>query len=115
MSSGYSLPENAGTNFLQPPAQLTIAPRVAKRIYHSRSDRLSLTAAATIFILSLSGCSTLPPAPTEVLIPVATPCLTRDQIPAQDFLPDSALAALDDRALVIQLRVEQLKGRGERI
>ena len=62
-------------------------------------------------ILSLSACSaTLPEIPKETRIPVAVACLTRSQIPAQDFLPDSDLAELDDYQLVIALRQEQLKG-----
>lgn len=61
----------------------------------------------------LAGCqATLPPPPTEVRIPVPVPCLTREQVPVKDFLPDTELAKLDDFALVISLRTEQLKQRG---
>ena len=61
----------------------------------------------------LVGCNgTLPPAPKEVRIPVPVPCLTREQVPAKDFLPDAELAKLDDFRLVLALRVEQLKQRG---
>ena len=61
----------------------------------------------------LSGCNgTLPPAPIVTLLPVPVPCLTREQIPPKDFLRDTELAKLDDFALVIGLRTEQLKQRG---
>lgn len=63
-------------------------------------------------LLLLAGCNgTLPPAPTVTLVPVPVPCFTREQIPAKDFLPDSELAKLDDFALVISLRTEQLAQR----
>ena len=64
-------------------------------------------------IVFLSGCNgTLPPVPKTVDIPIPVPCLTREQVPAKDFLPDAELAKLDDFQLVISLRTEQLKQRG---
>ena len=64
-------------------------------------------------LLLLAGCNgSLPPAPTVTLVPVPVPCLTREQVPAKDFLPDAELAKLDDFQLVISLRTEQLKQRG---
>ena len=54
--------------------------------------------------------SMLPAAPKEVRIPVAVPCLT--EIPARPVLmPDSALAKLDDFALVLQLRIDSVRAR----
>jgi len=65
---------------------------------------------AIALALLISGCSSLPPVPTEVRIPIATPCL--DTLPeTPDFLPDSDLATLEDYAFVIALRIEQLKAR----
>ena len=69
--------------------------------------------APLLLILMLSGCNgSLPPAPIVTLVPIAIPCLTREQVPAKAFLPDSELTKLDDFALVISLRTEQLKQRG---
>lgn len=63
-------------------------------------------------LLGLSACNaTLPPVPKETLIPIPVPCLTRQQIPAQDFLPDAVLKGLDDFQFIIALRQDQLKHR----
>ena len=85
--------------------------------YSTVLDRISdfWTAPASlafVAILTLAGCNgTLPPAPKEVRIPVPVPCISREQIPAKDFITDKALGALPDFDLVIALRTDQLKQR----
>lgn len=60
----------------------------------------------------LAGCNgSLPPAPKEVRVPIPIACITRDQIPAKDFLDDKALAGMDDFQFVISLRTDQLAQR----
>ena len=66
---------------------------------------------ALLLTCALAGCSTLPPAPTEVLVPVPIRCINPADVPPRDFLHDSALAKLGDRELVITLRIEQLRLR----
>ena len=64
-----------------------------------------------ILILSLSGCVTTPVA-QKVYIPVPTPCIARDKLPA---LPkastDADLAKLPDGDLVLQLAADRIEYR----
>lgn len=55
----------------------------------------------------LSGCpATLPPAPTEVLIPVTTACVTRNQLPPSPLiLTDRELKLLPDYQFVLELGI----------
>lgn len=54
-------------------------------------------------ILLLAGCAGNP-MPEVVRVPVATPCLQAEQLPAKpDILPDAALFALDDYRAVLEL------------
>lgn len=61
---------------------------------------------AGIFLagIFLAGCSGSPALPEVVRVPIATPCLSADQLPAApDILPDAALFALDDYRAVLEL------------
>ena len=66
------------------------------------------TAAATALILS--GCNgTLPAVPTEVLVPVATPCIAQADIPQATFATDAELAKLEDGPFVLALARDRLE------
>lgn len=62
-------------------------------------------------MLSTAGCATTttPPPPIETQIPVGTPCLTADKVPARpDFVTDAQLAAKPDGQLVLALGSDRL-------
>lgn len=60
-----------------------------------------------ILALLLAGCA-LPNAPTEVLIPVSTPCLTEIP-PLPDLVTDAQLLAMPDAAFVLALAADRLE------
>ncbi len=87
----FTIPKNAGTNFLQPPPQLRIA--------------------APLLILALSGCQSIPDAPSEVKIPVPVPCIeTMPTAPA--LISDADLLALPDGPFVIALGIDRKQRAG---
>ena len=67
--------------------------------------------AATALIL-LSGCVTTQPVPQVVKVPIATPCLTADQLPKPpQAATDATLSAMTDFDLVINLAADRLEYR----
>jgi len=60
------------------------------------------------FMLILSGCSSLPDAPTEVLIPVAVSCLSEIP-PLPPLVTDAQLLAMPDAAFVLALAADRLE------
>lgn len=69
--------------------------------------RVCLFAAAVL----LAGCVENPSVPNVAKVIVSVPCVERNQIPAQNFIPDSDLAKLDDGGLVISLAEDRLRQR----
>jgi len=62
-------------------------------------------------MLLLAGCQSLPPAPTEVRVPVAVPCL--DKMPDRpEFATDAQLASMDDYRFVLALAKDRLERQG---
>lgn len=74
--------------------------------------RGSVISAAFIMaaIITISGCQSIPDAPRETLIPVATPCLSTDQLPIPPKLvTDAELLTLNDAAFVLALAADRLE------
>jgi len=62
---------------------------------------------------ALTGCNgTLPAVPTEVLVPVATPCIAQADIPQAKFATDAELAKLEDGPFVLALARDRLERQG---
>lgn len=63
---------------------------------------------AVLLALLLTGCAGLPDEPREVLVPVATPCLT--EIPAKPSLvTDAQLLLMPDAPFVLALAADRLE------
>ncbi len=59
-------------------------------------------------IIALSACQSIPPAPTEIRIPISVPCVERSQLPqVPKIATDSELAKLNDFDFVIQLAISR--------
>lgn len=73
-------------------------------------SRGSITVFMVAAIITISGCQSIPEVPRETLIPVATPCLSTDQLPIPPKLvTDAELLAMGDAAFVIALAADRLE------
>lgn len=62
-----------------------------------------------------AGCSSLPEAPREVLVPVSTPCLSASDLPSKpDFVTDAALSVMTDGDLILSLAADRRQNQGYR-
>lgn len=63
----------------------------------------------TVLLCSImTGCAGLPDVPTEVLIPVSTPCIAAQDMPAiPAFITDADLLKLPDGDFVIALGLDR--------
>jgi hypothetical protein len=81
-------------------------------------QRAGLAALKTLWCIFasilISGCNaTLPSAPTEALIPVATPCLTAADVPPRpELVSDKELLGMADAAFVFALAKDRLERQG---
>lgn len=83
------------------------------RIVTTPSTTHSTVSMLGIIALSLTGCNaTMPAVPTEVRIPVPTPCIAQADIPQTTFATDAELAALPDGPFVLRLARDRLERAG---
>lgn len=72
-----------------------------------RNERIMVIPLIALF---LSGCQSIPDAPTEVRIPYAVPCISAADMPAKpQLVTDAELLAMPDAAFVIALAADRLE------
>lgn len=68
-----------------------------------------------LLCVMVTGCASIPDAPTEVRIPYPVPCLTADQLPAKpQFVTDAALSVMTDGDLILSLAADRRQNQGYR-
>jgi hypothetical protein len=73
--------------------------------------RRALTVLTVLAVLALTGCATALQIPKTTQVPIAVSCIN-ERIERPAFVTDAQLAAVDDYALVLELRADQLKRKG---
>lgn len=72
-----------------------------------RNERIM---AVPLIALFLSGCQSIPDAPTEVRIPYAIPCISAADMPAKpQLVTDAELLLMPDAAFILALAADRLE------